>query len=101
MRMLTSVVLALGFLVAVAPAAEARKYCGKVTTKYSSTSIFHHKTYLVKGKLSCKSVRRILQKSIPADYDSPGWSCIQLHTPPPYDVLCSKGKVKIGAITEF
>ena len=75
MRILTVLVLAFAFVVAVAPAAEARKYCGKVTTKYSPTSIFHHKTYLVKGRLSCKSVRRILKKSIPADYDSPGWSC--------------------------
>lgn len=104
MRILTVIVLALGLAVAVAPAAEARKYCGKVTTKYSETSIFKHKTYVLKGSLGCKTVRRVMKASIPADKDAPGWKCVQIHQRPPYeayDVTCKKGKVVLGAITEL
>ena len=99
MRILTVVVLALGLAVAVAPAAEARKYCGKVTTKYSYGS-FDHKTYLVKGKLSCKKVRAVLKKSIPLTNQAPGWKCIK-RDQPTYDVSCTKGAIKVGAITEL
>jgi hypothetical protein len=99
MRILSVLVLALGLAVAVAPAAEARKYCGKVTTKYSYGS-FDHKTYLIKGKMSCKSVRSVLKKSIPLDNEAKGWSCIK-RDQPTYDVTCTRGSRKIGAITEL
>jgi hypothetical protein len=104
MRILTTLVVALGLVVAVAPAAEARKYCGKVTTKYSETSVYKHKTYVLKGSLGCKAVRRVMKQSIPADKDTPGWKCVQIHQRPPYeayDVTCKKGKVVLGAITEL
>ena len=99
MRILTSLVLALALVVAVAPAAEARKYCGKVTTKYSYGS-YDHKTYLVKGKLSCKQVRRVLKESIPLTNQAKGWKCVK-RDQPVYDVSCTKGSVKVGAITEL
>ena len=102
MRILTIFIVALGLVVAVAPAAEARKYCGKVTTKYSETSIFKHKTYVLKGSLGCKTVRRVMKQSIPADKDAKGWKCVQSHQTPEYaryDVTCKKGKVVLGAIT--
>jgi hypothetical protein len=104
MRILTVLIVALGVAVAVAPAAEARKYCGKVTTKYSETSIFKHKTYVIKGSLGCKTVRRVMKESIPADKDTKGWTCVQIHQRPEYaayDVTCKKGKVVLGAITEL
>jgi hypothetical protein len=104
MRTLFSLMLALALLVAVAPAADARTYCGKVTTKYSETSIYKHKTYVLKGHLGCRTVRRVMKESIPADKDTPGWKCVQIHQRPPYeayDVTCRRGKVVLGAITQF
>jgi hypothetical protein len=103
MRILTILVLALGLTVALTSAAEARKYCGKVTTKYSYAS-YDHKTYVIKGSLGCKTVRRVMKASIPADKDAPGWKCVQSHQTPEYkayDVTCKKGKVVLGAITEL
>jgi hypothetical protein len=100
MRSLTIAVIALAFAVVAAPSAEARKYCGKVTTKYSYGS-FDHKTYLIKGKMSCRSVRSVMRRSIPHDGRVPGWKCVALHLPPPYDVTCTNGSRKVGAITEL
>jgi hypothetical protein len=99
MRILTIVMAALVIAVVAAPSAEARKYCGKVTTKYSYGS-YDHKTYLIKGKLSCKKVRAVLKKSIPLSNEAPGWSCIK-RDQKTYDVSCTKGKIKVGAITEL
>jgi hypothetical protein len=101
MRMLLVLVLVLvvGLVGAAAPAAEARTYCGKVTTRYSYGS-YQHKTYLIKGKLSCKSVRSVLKKSIPLNDEAKGWSCIK-RDQPVYDVTCTKGSIKVGAITEL
>lgn len=99
MRILTIAITALVFAIVAAPSAEARKYCGKVTTKYSYGS-FDHKTYLVKGKLSCKTVRSVLKKSIPLNNQAPGWKCIK-RGQPTYDVSCTKGNIKVGAITEL
>jgi hypothetical protein len=99
MRILTIVMTALVIAVVAAPSAEARKYCGKVTTKYSYGS-YDHKTYLIKGKLSCKQVRAVLKKSIPLSNEAPGWNCIK-RDQPTYDVSCTKGKIKVGAITEL
>jgi hypothetical protein len=104
MRILTVLVLALGLVVAGSSSAEARKYCGKVTTKYSETSVYKHKTYVLKGSLGCKTVRRVMKESIPADKDAKGWTCVQIHQRPEYsayDVTCKKGKVVLGAITEL
>src|SRR5689334_10072937 len=104
MRIFSLLVLTLALVVAVAPAAEARKYCGKVTTKYSPTSIYKHKTYVIKGSLACKTVRRVMKESIPADKDAKGWTCVQIDQTPEYaayDVTCKKGKVVLGAITEL
>jgi len=101
MRILTIFIVALGLVVAVAPAAEARKYCGKVTTKYSYGS-YDHKTYVLRGSLGCKTVRRVMKASIPADKDAKGWTCVQSHQTPEYahyDVTCKRGKVVLGAIT--
>jgi hypothetical protein len=101
MRILTVLVIALGLAVAVAPAAQARRYCGKVATKYSYGT-YYHKTYLIKGKMTCRAVRRVLKKGIPHDGHPPaGWKCVGLHTPPPYDVTCANGSRKVGAITEL
>lgn len=99
MRKFLILAVILGFVVAFAPAAEARTYCGKVTTRYSYGT-YQHKTYLIRGKLSCKSVRTVLKASIPLDRHAKGWSCIK-RDQPVYDVTCTKGSVKVGAITEL
>jgi hypothetical protein len=41
---------------------------------------------------------------IAADKDARGWKCVQTHQRPEYaayDVTCKKGKVVLGAITQF
>ncbi len=85
--LLASLVLAL----VVAPTAEARTYCGKVTMRYSYGS-YDFKTYRIEGRLTCKSVRRVLRQSIPLDKQARGWECIKRGAPRPYDVVCGGPK---------
>jgi hypothetical protein len=86
-----ALLIALGLAVAVPPTAEARTYCGKVKVRYSYGS-YDYKTYRIKGKISCKSVRRVLKKSIPTNKQARGWECIKNATPRPYDVMCGGPK---------
>ena len=91
MRTLTTVVTAIVLAVLAAPSAEARTYCGKVTMRYSYGS-YDFKTYRIKGKISCRSVRRVLRESIPLDEQARGWECIKNGAPRPYDVVCGGPK---------
>ena len=45
-------------------------------------------------------MRAVLKKSIPLSNEAPGWNCIK-RDQPTYDVSCTKGKIKVGAITEL
>jgi hypothetical protein len=85
--LLTLLATSLAVGLASSPAAEARTYCGKIVEKYSYGS-FTFKTYRLKGHMTCKAVRSLLKKAIPAVKLPHGWDCVKLHTPPPYDVTC-------------
>lgn len=87
MRIPTVLLIALGLAVAVPSTAEARTYCGKVKVRYSYGS-YDYKTYRLKGKVTCKTVRRVLKKSIPLNRQARGWECIKTRVPRPYDVMC-------------
>ena len=87
MRTLTTIVAALVLAMVAAPAAEARTSCGKITMTYGYGS-YDFKTYRIKGRMSCSSVRRVLRQSIPLDKEARGWECIKRGAPRPYDVVC-------------
>ena len=99
MRILAVTVLALALAVVAAPSAEARTYCGTVTMKYSYGS-FDFKTYRIKGKITCRSVRSTMRKSITRSDVAPGWDCVKRGAQRPYDITCTRGARKIGAISE-
>lgn len=82
-----TLLVALVLALVVAPTAEARTYCGKVTMRYSYGS-YDFKTYRIKGKITCRSVRRVLKQSIPLNKEARGWECIKRGAPRPYDVVC-------------
>jgi hypothetical protein len=91
MRTLTALLAALGLALALAPTAQARTYCCKVTMRYSYGS-YDFKTYRIKGKISCKTVRRVLKQSIPLNKEARGWECIKNGAPRGYDVVCGGPK---------
>ena len=64
------------------PHREARTYCGKVTMRYSYGS-YDFKTYRIEGRITCKSVRRVLRQSIPLNKQARGWECIKRGAPRP------------------
>ena len=99
MRILIIAILALLVASVAAPSAEARTYCGTVTMKYSYGS-FDFKTYRIKGKISCRSVRSTMRKSIPRGDVAPGWDCVKRGAERPYDITCTRGARKIGAISK-
>jgi hypothetical protein len=73
----------------VAPAAQARSYCGKLHTTYGKTT-YTRRVYRLKGHVSCKAARRVIRDSMKmSSYGHPkGWECVMLHVPPPYDITC-------------
>ncbi len=86
-----TLLVALVLALVAAPTAEARTYCGEVTMRYSYGS-YDFKTYRIKGKITCKSVRRVMKQSIPLDKQARGWECIKRGAPRPYDVVCGSPK---------
>ena len=86
-----TILAVLALALVAAPTAEARTYCGKVTMRYSYGS-YDFKTYRIEGKITCKSVRRVLRQSIPLNNEARGWECIKRGAPRPYDVVCGGPK---------
>ena len=73
----------------VAPSAEARSYCGKVTVKYDKT--YTRKVYRLTGHVTCKWARHLIKASMNMKhYGHPakGWECVMLHARRPYDITC-------------
>jgi hypothetical protein len=83
--LVTALIVGLG----VAPSAEARAYCGKVSVKYDKT--YTRKVYRLQGHVTCQWARHLIKASMsPKHYGHPakGWECVMLHAREPYDITC-------------